>query len=183
MEGKIMKKNIDIVNNYDDFKKVFDVFKGYPFFEDWKDNEIEEEFYYIKKNGEVFGIYYDKNTIMGILNLIYSARDYHPVTFSDPERVMYISDIAMLKEYRGNGFAKRLADFSIDYTNDLNRYDYMYLRTNLEGSMSEKIFTDRGFTVMKDNGKIITQDVSFKRIGEELPSYDTRKFLVKKLVR
>ena len=96
---------------------------------------------------------------------------------------MYISDIAVLKEYRGNGFAKQMADFAIAYTELLNYYDEMYLRTNLENSMSERIFEERGFEIMTKDGQIITEEVSFPRTILTLPNTDKRKFLSKKLVK
>ena len=178
MNGRI--KNI---KEYEDFRKVFDIFKYYPFFEAWTEEEFREEYDYLKNDGEIYGYYMNTGEIAGLISLIYGAKSDHPVRFEDPDKVMYISDVAVLEPYRGNGYAKRLADFAIDYARLFNYYNEMYLRTNLEKSMSEGIFTQRGFEVMKEDGKIITQDISFIRTIPDLPTIDTRKFLCKKLTR
>lgn len=176
-----MESRIKNLKNYEEFRKVFDIFKYYPFFEAWTEDEFYEEFLYLKQMGEIFGCYLDDNEIVGLVSLIYGAKSSHPVKFENPEKVMYISDIAVTDKYRGNGFAKKLADFAIQYTYLLNYYNEMYLRTNLENSMSEKIFVDRGFEVIKNNGVIITEDVSFPRTNPAVNNIDTRKFLSLKL--
>ncbi len=175
-------KKIEIVNSYEDFRKVYELFQREPFYEAWTEEGFKEEFNFLKECGEIFGCY-DGGEIVGLSNLLFEAQESQPVRFVDPTRVMYISDIAVLREFRGKGYAKALADFVIEYTAQRSKYDEMYLRTNLEGSMSEKIFLDRGFEVMYDNGQIITQDVSFPRTRSDISEVDTRKFLSKKLER
>lgn len=55
------------------------------------------------------------------------------------------------------------------------------MRTNLEGFMSERIFLERGFIIIRDeNNNIVTQDVSFERTNGIIKQ-DTRKFLSKRL--
>lgn len=175
-----MKEEIKVIDNYEDFRKVFIIFRDYPFFEELSLSEIDEEFNYIKKEGESFGYYLDKQ-IVGLLNIIYKAKESQPIEFLDPTKVMYISDIAILNEFRGRGYAKKLADFAINYTISLNKYELMYLRTNLINSMSEGIFTSRGFEVYYQDGNILTEEVSFKRSKSDLEEVDIRKFLVKKI--
>ena len=177
-----MNGRIQNLKDYKEFRKVFDIFKHYPFYEAWTEEEFQEEFEELKKYGEIFGYYMNTGEIIGLVSLIYGAKSAHPVTFEDPSRVMYLSDIAVLDEFRSQGYGSRLADFAIGYTELFNYYKEMYLRTNLENSMSEGIFVKRGFEVMKDNGIIITQQVSFERTKPDLPTLDTRKFLSKKLI-
>ena len=111
-----MDNTIKNVNNYDDFEKVFKVFKSEPFYEDWTLDELHEEYEKLKNGGEIFGYYLDNSTIVGLITVLRGAKQTHPVTFSDPKKVMYISDIAVINEQRGKGYAKHLADFIINYT-------------------------------------------------------------------
>ena len=122
------------------------------------------------------------NKIVGLLNLVYGAQKNHPLEFDNPEKVMYISDIAVLEKFRGKGCGSELAKYSIDFTKSLNKYELMYLRTNLVGSMSEGIFKKQGFEIVNDkNGNILTQEVQFERTKPDLPTSDIRKFLIKKI--
>ena len=176
-----LNNKIRLVNNYDQFKEVFKVFMDEPFYEAWTNNDMEEEYNEIKNNGEIIG-YYNNNDLSGILTLIDGARDSHPVKFSNPQEVIYVSDIAVKHEYRGRGYAKELVNYFMNFANNQDYYKYAYLRTNLEGSMSEGLFIHNGFTNMVDgNNEIITQVCSFPRTKDNLPETDIRKFLCKKL--
>ena len=177
-----MENRIKDVKNYSDFRKVFEVFKDKPFYENWIDDEMLKEYEFLKQYGEIYGYYIDDTKIVGLVSIIYGSIKEHPVKFLNPEKTIYLSDIAVVSDERGKGYAKKLADFIIEYAELFDYYDEMYLRTNLTGSMSEKIFLARGFEIMKDeNNKIITQDVSFERTNG-LIEKDTRKFLSKRLV-
>ncbi len=178
-----MEERIKNLKNYDEFRKIFEIFRYYPFFEAWNEEEFREEFEYLKTYGEIFGYYLSDGEIVGLISLIYGAKESHPVKFNNPDKVMYISDIAVMSDHRNKGYAGRLADFAIKYTKLLNYYENMYLRTNLENSMSEKIFLKRGFEVMKLNDKIITETIKFKRTREDINEEDVRKFLSLKLER
>ncbi len=174
-----MIKNL---KDYKDFRKVFRIFETEPFWEDWKENQIKEEFDEFQSEGDIFAKY-DVNDIMGIVTLLYGARNYHPVigAFEVPSKVIYISDLAVLHKYRGLGIGTELAKYAVE-VGSLQGKESMYLRTNLEGSMSEHIFDRLGFEVMKDsNGKIITQAVQFPRCKENVPDTDIRKFMLKRL--
>ena len=54
-------------------------------------------------------------------------------------------------------------------------YD-IYMRTNLENSMSEGIAIKNGFEIIK--GKV--QNVSFKRTRPDMEEIDKRKYLIRK---
>jgi len=178
-----MSNIIKNVNNYDEFKKVFTVFRGEPFFENWTEDQLRYEFDYLKKDGEIYGYYLDNLDMVGLVSIIYGAIKDHPIIFKNPEKTIYLSDIAVINSERGNGYAKKLADFIINYVKGFNNYNEMYMRTNLEGSMSERIFLNRGFEIIRDeNNNIITQDVTFERTDGSIKK-DTRKFLSKRLVR
>lgn len=176
--NKIMN-NIEIVKNYDEFKKVYSVFMQEPFYEAWTNEEMEKEYEYLKEKGEVLGYY--NGEICGLLNLINGAKSDQPVSFRDNDKVLYISDIAMRKEFRRRGYAKYLVNFLMEYLNNQDYYQDAYLRTNLNGSMSEGLFIPKGFEVMKNEKGIITQECSFKRTRDDLEEVDIRKFLSKKI--
>ena len=179
--GNEMTNIIKDVTDYDDFKKVFSVFKEEPFFENWTEEEMHNEFLELKTNGEVFGYYLDDDNIVGIITFKFGAFNNHPVSFNDPENVVYFSDVAVLKDHRKKGYAKALTDFALDYIQTFGCYKEAYLRTNYQGSMSKGIMEARGFNVIKDEeGNIITQDITFERTGNH-PTSDKRLFLSKRL--
>ncbi len=168
------------VKNFNDFKDVFSVFREEPFYEDWQDDSIREQFDYLKENGEVLGYYTDRN-IVGIYSMVDGAIPTHPVKFIEPEKVIYLSDIAIKKKYRGKGYAKDLVNFFMNYFENQDYYNEAYFRTNLVGSMSERLMLPYGFKPILDkDGNIITEDVSFDRTNDNLETLDRRKFLSKK---
>jgi ribosomal protein S18 acetylase RimI-like enzyme len=169
------------ITNYDEFKKVFLVFREEPFLEKWSEEKIHKEFLNLKINGEVFGYYLNDENIAGIITFKYGAEKDHPVKFKNPERIIYLSDIAVIKEQRGNGYAQALTDFTLDFIESFNYYSEVYFRTNYEGSMSRRMMESRGFSVMKNSeGDIITQDITFERT-RDYPISDKRLFLSKRL--
>ena len=119
-----MNNVIKDVNNYDDFKKVFLVFCGAPFFENWKEDELRKEYEYLKQNGEIYGYYLNNLDMVGLVSIIYGAVKDHPLLFTSPEKTIYLSDIAIIPTERGNGYAKILADFILDYANKIKYYLY-----------------------------------------------------------
>ena len=172
---------IAIVNNFIDFQKVFKVFREEPFYEAWTLDGMKEEYDEIKENGEILG-YYTDNDIAGILTLIDGAKNDHPVKFEKSNEVIYVSDIAVQKKYRGKGYAKELVNYFMNFVNNQDFYKEAYLRTNLEGSMSEGLFIPKGFSNMLDEkNEIITQICSFPRTRDDLEEIDVRKFLSKRL--
>jgi ribosomal protein S18 acetylase RimI-like enzyme len=109
---------ISVVNNFKDFQEVFKVFMSEPFFEAWTEEDMKEEFEDIKSHGEILG-YYTNFDIAGLLTLIDGAKESHPVKFENPEKVIYISDVATKKEYRGKGYARILLDSMLEQARSL----------------------------------------------------------------
>ena len=63
----------------------------------------------------------------------------------------------------------------------LKNYEYIYLRTNLVGSMSEGLMIPYGFkNITDEEGNIIVEKCEFPRTID-ISSVDERKFLIKKL--
>ena len=87
----ILKEDLIIkeVEKKEDFKKVFKVFREYPYNELWPDIEIEEEFKKIKDIGRVIGCYYKENCI-GIITFYDIIRNEHPITYGKNNKVLYL---------------------------------------------------------------------------------------------
>ena len=69
----------------------------------------------------------------------------HPVNYSKDLKVMYISNLATMFEYRNQGIATKLIKHAIQQLEEMG-YDYAYYRTIKENSMSYSIGIKCGFT-------------------------------------
>lgn len=159
------------ISDYEDFKKVFKVFELEPFYEAWQEEDYQEEFLDFINNGQVYGIYLEKD-ICGLITIKQKYLKWDELDI-DIEKSIYLSDIAVKQEARNKGYATKLMKYIIDEFG--NSYD-IYMRTNLENSMSEGIALKNGFEIIKDK----IQTVSFKRTREDIPETDERKYLIRK---
>lgn len=159
------------LKDYIDFKKVFSVFELEPFYEAWTEEDYQEEFIDFINNGQIYGIYLDNN-ICGLITIKEKYLKWDELDI-DVEKSIYLSDIAVRRDSRNNGYATKLMKYIIsEFGND---YD-IYMRTNLENSMSEGIATKNGFEIIKEK----IQTVSFKRTRNDIPETDQRKYLIRK---
>lgn len=147
------------------------VFEGEPFYELWTDDDFEQEFSDFIKNGQIFGIYLD-DSICGLITIKKNYLKWDKLDI-DVERAIYLSDIAVCRSSRNNGYGTRLMKYIVSEFGD--KYD-IYMRTNLENSMSEGIALRNDFEVIE--GKI--QEVTFKRTRTDIPEVDKRKYLIRK---
>ena len=178
MEGSI--KNLKIYGSFEDFKNVFFEFRKKPYFEDWKDEDVRSEYNYLKENGEIF-FKEVNNQIIGLVTLLKGIQEGHGLKIPT-NNVGYISDIAVLEEFRRRGYGTELMQYAVNEFKK-NGNEYAYFRTLKNGSLSEPIGLRLGFeTVYKNNGDILTQLCSFPRINNCVPEKEERKFLVKKLL-
>ena len=177
MNGSI--KNLKVYGSFDDFKNVFYEFRKKPYFEDWQECDVKEEYDYLNENGNIY-VKEVNNKIIGIVTLLSGIQKGHELVLPT-NNVGYISDIAVLEEYRRRGYGTELMQYAIDrFKNDGN--EYAYFRTLKNGSMSEPIGIKLGFeTIYKDNGEMLIQECSFPRINNCVPEKEDRKFLIKKL--
>lgn len=177
MEGSI--KNLKVYGSFDDFKNVFYEFRKKPYFEDWKEEDVKEEYDYLNNNGNIYVKEVD-NKIVGIITLLQGIQKNHGLILPT-NNVGYISDIAVLEEYRRRGYGTELMEYALKrFINNGN--EYAYFRTLRNGSMSEPIGIKLGFeTVYKDDGEMLIQECSFPRINNCVPETEERKFLIKKL--
>lgn len=166
MSNRDIKKLV----NYDDFAKVFKVFEDFPFFESWAPEAIREEFEMFMTEGEIFGCYLEQKCI-GIITIQPHKDGKYPVKFKNNEKVMYLSDVAVLPEYRKKGIAGDLFHHVIDHSKAMG-YNKIYLRTNKVNSMSYGIAVKCGFTIIEG----IEQDVERIRVDGTVQK-DRRIFL------
>ncbi|MGI6329843.1 MAG: GNAT family N-acetyltransferase [Bacilli bacterium] len=173
-----MNLNIKKIEMYKDFKKVVQVFKDPPFSEILTEKEMIEEFKSYLDNGISYG-YYNNNSILGFIGVLKGVQKGHPINKYNAEQVLYINGIAVLKEFRKKGIATKLMNYTIKEI-DLYKYLAIYLRTNYQGSKIKNVALKAGFEIVKKEGKIITEDVIFKRNNGEIAT-DKRMFMLKKL--
>ena len=163
---------------YEDFKKIIQVFQAAPFYEKLTEADMKEEYEtYMSDKGGAFVYYNNLNEIQGINCYTFGAEKEHGIIFPNNDQIAYISGMATLMEARGKGISTQLFEYTMDYFKSLQAIDYVYLRTNLEGSMSSGIAKKHGFiTLMKEN-QIYTQAVQYERINNGQIETDIRKFM------
>lgn len=161
--------------NLEDFAKVFKVFESFPFFESWSAEEVKEEYESFQNGGIIFGYYTGDGECAGILTMRPYEPKKHPVKYPSDAKVMYLSDVATRFEYRRQGIGTHLFKHAIRHLEVLG-YDYIYLRTNEENSMSYNIAKRCGFKRLYD----IIEEVERKRTDGTVTK-DARIFMEKKL--
>ena len=90
--------------------------------------------------------------------------DDHGLIFPNNEKVIYISRIATLEEARGKGVGTQLLKYIIEYLKSNELYDYIYWRTNLEGSIVSRIAKKMASIHWKKIIKYILKLVSLKEL-------------------
>ena len=172
-------KNLKVYGSFDDFKNVFYEFRKKPYYEDWTEKDVKEEYDYLNNNGNIFVKEVD-GKVVGLITLLQGIQSGHELILPT-NNVGYISDIAVLEEYRRHGYGTELMKYALTRFENANN-EYAYFRTLRNGSMSEPIGLKLGFeTVYKDNGEMLIQNCSFPRINNCVPETEERKFLIKKL--
>ena len=167
---------------YEDFKKVITTFQQPPFYEKLTEKDMMEEFklYLDDKIGGCFA-YYDVDDILGINCFTYGTDESHGIIFPNNDNIAYISGMATLEKARGMGIGTQLFEYVMNYFKEKEVYDYVYLRTNLYGSMSSGIAKKHDFITLQKDNQIYTQAVKFERIDPTVSDTDLRKFMVKKM--
>ena len=159
------------VESTNEFKKVYSVFRNWPYNELWPDEEIEMEFEKAKEKGKVFG-YYTDGECVGIISFYDIIPNEHPIVYDKNLKVLYFSDVAVLEEHRKKGIATTLINYMLDYAT-INKYDKVYMRTmQPEKSMSYKIVIARGFKMLSG----VTENKKMQRVNGKVEA-DDRIFL------
>lgn len=167
----IIRNNV----GFEDFAKVFKVFESFPFFEKWSQEDLINEYESFKNGGIIFGYYTEDGTCAAILTMKPYEPGKHPVEYGGEDKVMYLSDVATLFEYRKQGIGTHLFKHAIRHCKVLG-YDYIYLRTNEKNSMSYGIAKKCGFKRIYS----VIQEVEKKRMDGTVAK-DARIFMQIKL--
>ncbi len=136
---------------------------------------LGEEYESFQHGGIIFGYYADDGECAGILTMKPYEPGKHPVKYPSDAKVMYLSDVATRFEYRNQGIGTHLFEHAIRHLEVLG-YDYIYLRTNEENSMSYGIAKRCGFVQLFD----IIEEVERRRTDGTVAK-DARIFMEKKL--
>lgn len=173
-----MNQNIKKIKLYKDFKKIIQVFKEPPFKEVLTNKDILTEYKSYLTNGIAYG-YYKENEIIGFIGILKGIQENHPIENFNPNKVLYINGVAVINDYRKQGIGTKLLNYSLKEI-DLYKFVAVYLRTNYKNSKLVNIALNSGFKKVTKDGKIITEDVKFKRNTGEITS-DKRMFMIKTL--
>lgn len=183
-EIKLKHGIIKPIQNFEDFSSIIDVFKEPPYGEPLTLEDKLEEFSGYLEKGLALGYYSFDGKIMGYAGLMAEVEEEHTPYFSDlidNLNPLYIYGLATKKQYRNKGICSTL----VRVVNDLAEYlgiDFVYLRINDEGSMSENLSRHLGYVDLYKDGVVAVQDVSQhkSKISENTcASANIRRFLIK----
>lgn len=174
--SSIVKK----IELYKDFKKIIQVFKEPPFSEQLTEKDMIEEYDSYLEKGVSYGYYYN-DEILGFIGILKGIQQGHPIKSYNSDEVLYVNGVAVLKDYRKYGIASTLMKHAISEI-DFYKIYAIYLRTNYIGSKLENVALNAGFKKVKENGRIITEDVTFERNNGEIVT-DKRMFMIKQMKR
>ena len=156
------------------------MFRGSPYFENWTDELLMEEYNFLNEKGVMYGKYIDDN-IVGMVSYLPYKVDEHNIVLPENKKIGYLADIAVLNEYRKRGIGTEMFTYVVNKLIS-EKYDYLYFRTVINGSMSEGIGKKLGFEIVyDDSGNLVTQEISFPRNRPDIPEKESRKFLLKKI--
>lgn len=168
--------NIMQLTNFSDFSKVFKVFESFPFFERWTQEEVRQEFDTNVNNGHIFG-YYEDDTCVGFVSVRNQRPNEHPVHYEHAAKVLYLSDLAVLPQYRNRGIATQLLEHAINVAVS-EGYDYVYLRINESNPMAYDIAKKHGFCKEYEYFELVTRPHTSDKLRKK---EDFRIFMTKKL--
>lgn len=163
-----------------DFIALYRVFEEPPYEEFYTEEELVNEYEKLSELGYVFGYYLDQKCV-GLITFYCSANENgvvnpeHPVHYDNPEKVVYLSDMTVLKECRCKGIGRELMEFALDTCKSAG-FEKVYMRTlQKEQSMSYRLAVRLGFSVLEN----VEQSVVQERINSERDKQDMRIFLEK----
>lgn len=175
----MMKREIKAIgpSKIEDFIEVFKVFRRAPYYEDWTDEIITEEYYDLHKSGFIYGYYIDEKCVGLITFRPMRVTNHHPIYYEHPEKVAYFSDFAVLEEFQGQGIGTELMQHMIKILQD-EQFDTVYMKTLEVGkSMSYGIAVKHGFKLLEG----ITSLDRMARTVEGANEEDVKIYLEKKL--
>ena len=150
-DHKINNVKIAEIKDFTDFSHVYKIYQNPPYCEVWTDEDIKNEYEKIKQNGKVFG-YYIQGKCIGIVSLIEKNQ---PLKFNSNVNAIYLSDLAVLSDFRKSLVALELINFAIEYAKQ-NSFNKIYLRTLKDSSSYEfSVFKMKGFVKIEDKVDVI----------------------------
>lgn len=135
------------VNNFQDYKNVYEVFMKEPFNENWDNQGLKEQFDYLKDNGEIIGFNRD-HKIIGLLSILDGSICNHPF---ETDKTLYLPSIAIKEEYRGKGYARDLLNYFMYYFENQDYYNEVYYQERLSNPIINHLMTSYDFQVMENN--------------------------------
>lgn len=151
-----MKGTIRKGVSFEDFKNVYKVFSGAPYYEKYTEEEYKEIFDEYNRKGVIIGAY-NEDECIGLIALEDGFKKEQGVDYSG-RRVRYLADLAVLEKYRKLGLGTQLMIFGI-LDSKKDDYEIIYMRTLEEGkSMSYGIAKRVGFTVVPNLTQMVTRE-------------------------
>ena len=167
-----MKREIRESIPFMDFEKMYKVFEEPPYNEKWTVEELTDEYKELSTLGHVCGYYID-NMCIGLMTFRKMILGQHPVYYEHSKRVVYLADLVVLSEYRGQGIGSELMRYALE-TSKREGYDIAYMRTLPKGqSMSYGLAVRLGLTQIEN----VFQAVSQERNVADRAEIDNRIFL------
>ena len=161
---------------YPDFSEIYGgVFGMPPYSEVFTEEEMRDEYALLTSSGHVYG-YYEGEKCIGIVTFNNKECYNHPVCYNPEKKVAYLSDVAVLPEYRNKGIGTALMKHVVNCARN-EGYNIIYMRTLKPGeSMSYGIALKLGFILLEE-----TEVIERERTDENRNTKDVRIFLEKTL--
>jgi len=150
-----MKTGIQTLQDFKEFSHIFKVFESFPFFEKWTEQEIRNEYKLNTDTGYIFG-YYQDGKCVGFISIRNQHPNEHPVHYGHESKVVYISDLAVLPQYRRQGIATQLFEYAVKVATSKG-YEYAYLRINDNNPMAFNIAKKQGFRKEYDSCEVVSR--------------------------
>lgn len=160
------------------FMRVYQkVFGGEPYNEKWTFKEIlEEKKLIIREAGKLIGFYRDEKLIGFVTYRNMLQNEHLEISYPETENVGYISDIAVLEEFRNQGIGSMLFETCLK-SMKADGFTIALMRTLKNGSMSYNIAKRHGLKEILGKEEIVKKE----RINNDKPQKDIRIFLDVKL--
>ena len=171
------RRNIKVINpnKIEDFIKMYEVFKNSPYYEDWTEKMIRDEYEDLHKSGHVYGYYLNSECIGLVTFRPMRIIDNHPIFYEHPDKVAYLADITVLQEHRRKGVGTALMQYSFDILKK-EGFEVVYMKTlEIGKSMSYGIAIKSGFKLLEG----VTSVDTMKRTNNERQEEDVKIYLEK----
>lgn len=173
LHGEIKK-----LENFADFKKIFHAYSSFPYYEEWSEEEVRDEYETNLKEGNIFGCFYNDECV-GLVTLIPATSQKHPIKFSEPEKTLYISNLVVMTKYRYHGFGTLIAEFAVKFAEE-NGYKNIYFRYRESHEFGRRIAQKLGFLKCHDMCQEVVRPRTAK-FSAKNKDKDLRFFMIKEL--